>query len=112
MANDHPVAERSWSAFGVIAGLSELALGRRFDAEKRLVGDARSAADGRNPCASNTSLVGLAALVCSDGDIEWAIQTILGAPLQRLRRCTQSLERWPTRSGLAKSSLTNRKPTS
>ena len=83
MANHNPMAEFSCSAFDVIAGLSELALGRRADAERNLIASARVAADGRIPLSSNACLVGLAALVCDDGDINWATEIVLGAALQR-----------------------------
>ncbi len=84
LANHHPLADRSWNAFGVIAGLSELALGRRLDAERTLISGARNAAFGRIRYASSTSLIGLAALVHDDGDIDWATEIILGGPVYRL----------------------------
>jgi hypothetical protein len=84
MADHHPLAESSWNAFSVIVGLSELALGRHEDAERDLVAGARRAASGRIPLASNTALIGLAALVNLNGDADWATEIILGAALQRL----------------------------
>lgn len=84
LANHHPLADRSWNAFGLIAGLSELALGRRLDAERTLISGARSAAFGRVLYASSTSLIGLAAIVHDDGDIDWATEIILAEPEYRL----------------------------
>jgi hypothetical protein len=84
MADHHPLAESSWNAFSVIVGLSEIALGRHEDAERDLVAGARRAASGRIPLASNTALIGLAALVNLNGDADWATEIILGAALQRL----------------------------
>jgi hypothetical protein len=83
IANDHPMAEFSCSAFEVIAGLSELALGRRADAERELIASARVAADGRIPRAANACLVGLAALACDEGAIDWATEIVVGAAAQR-----------------------------
>ena len=49
----------------------------------KLVAEGRSAALGRVPLASNSALVGLAALVNHDGNVQWATELILGAGFQR-----------------------------
>lgn len=84
LAEHHPSTHHGWNTYGLVAGLSEQALGRRSEAERRLVHDARQAAFGRIPYASNASLVGLAALVHEIGDVVWAAEIILGASQQRL----------------------------
>jgi len=85
LAGDRPVAQWNGGAFEVIAGLSELALGRRDRAEQRLLANARIAADGRIPYAANGSLVGIAALAHDDGDVQWATEIIHEAVLQRFQ---------------------------
>jgi predicted ATPase len=70
--------------FSVMMGLCQLALDQHEIAERELMAEARSAALGREPLASNGALVGLAALVNHDGNVQWATDLIFGAVSQRM----------------------------
>jgi len=88
IVKDHPMSDSIWMSYGAIIGLCDLALGDREAAEVALVDEARTAALGRMKRSSNSALVGLAALVNHDGDIEWATEIILQAshPLESAMR--------------------------
>jgi len=79
MVKDHAMSDSIWMSYGVITGLSHLAIGDREAAQVALVGEARRAALGRMKRSSVSALVGLAALVNHDGDTEWATEIILQA---------------------------------
>ncbi len=79
VVQDHPMSDSIWMSYGVIIGLCHLAIGDRESAKAALVDEARTAALGRMKRASNSALVGLAALVKHDGDTEWATEIILRA---------------------------------